>query len=69
MKEILMNSWYILFKLQTKHFNSFLKYAVLENHHPQREKYTAATMAYCALLAPRSDVHKNPQTKPINLYF
>lgn len=69
MKEILMSSWYILFKLQTKHFNSYLKYVVLENYHPQRKKYTAAIMAYCALLASRLDVHQIPQTKPINLYF
>lgn len=60
MKEILMSSWYILFKLQTKHLNSFLKYAFFKNHHPQREKYTAAIMAL---------LHQNLQTKPINLYF
>lgn len=69
MKEILMSSRYILFQLQTKHFNSYLKYAVLENHHPQKEKYTAAIMAYCALPASGLDVHQNPQTKPIHLYF
>lgn len=69
MKEVLMTSWYILFKLQTKHFNSFLKYAVSKNHHPQSQKYTAAIMVCCALLAYRLDMYQNLQTKPINLYF
>lgn len=69
MKEVLMSSRYIPSKFQTKHFNSFLKYAILENTHPQREKYTAAIMAYCVLLASRLDVHQNPQTKPIIFIF
>lgn len=69
MKEILMSSWYIPSKFQTNHFNSFLKYAVLENSHPQREKYTAAIMAYCVLFASRLDEHQNPQKKPIIIIF
>ncbi len=68
MKEILMSLQYI-FRLLTKHFNSYLKYAFLENHLSRREKHTAAPMVYSALLISRLYVHQNLQTELNNLDF
>lgn len=68
MKEILMSLQYIV-RLRTRHFNSYLKNAYLENHHSQRENHTAVPTVYSALLISRLYGHQNLQTKLNNLDF